>query len=193
MRVAKENMELCSPQKLKERIAELRLHAADVKEEMRQKWEEERQRREDARHVQEERRATEAERRAEEADRRAEEADRRAADADRRAADEEKLLKESIRIAKETKKDSRTMRGIAWVTIAFLPATFVSSFFGMNFFNGIAGNVPFDDASRNVWLFFVIAVPISGIVLFIFYFWDEHERKKDERKVDGEKSPESSL
>jgi len=164
LQVAKEDMDSCSPERLKERIAELRLHTADMKEEIRQKQEEERQTREDARQEREEARATK----------------------------EEKLLEESIRIAKETKKDSRTMRGIAWVTIAFLPATFVTSFFGMNFFNGIAGNVPFDDASRNVWLFFVIAVPISGIVLFIFYFWDEHERKKDERKVDGEKSLESS-
>jgi hypothetical protein len=154
------------------RIAELRLHAADVRDELRQKreedrqkWEEERQKREDARQDREEQRATK----------------------------EGELLEESIRIAKETKRDSRTMRGIAWVTIAFLPATFVSSFFGMNFFNGIAGNVPFDGASRNVWLFFAIAIPISGIVLFIFYFWDEYERKKDEKKVDGEKSLAISL
>jgi hypothetical protein len=154
------------------RVAELRLHAADVGDELRQKreenwqkWEEERQKREDARQEREEQRATK----------------------------EGELLEESIRIAKETKRDSRTMRGIAWVTIAFLPATFVSSFFGMNFFNGIAGNVPFDGASRNVWLFFAIAMPISGIVLFIFYFWDEYERKKDEKKVDGEKSLAVSL
>ena len=57
----------------------------------------------------------------------------------------------------------------------------------MNFFNGIAGSVPFDDASRSVWLFFAIAVPISGVVLSTFYFWNEYERKKDEEKVDGEK------
>jgi hypothetical protein len=153
-------MEPWRPSKLRERIAELRLHAADVRDELRQKREEDRQKREDARQEREE----------------------------RRASKEEKLLEESIRIAKETKRDSRTMRGIAWVTIAFLPATFVTSFFGMNFFNGIAGKVPFDGASRNVWLFFAIAVPISGFVLFTFYFWDEYERKKDEKKVDGEKN-----
>jgi len=99
---------------------------------------------------------------------------------DARAEREEKFLEESIRIAEETKRDSRTMRGIAWVTVAFLPATFVTSFFGMNFFNGIAGKVPFDDASRNVWLFFAIAIPISGIVLTIFYFWDKQTERKDE-------------
>ena len=97
-----------------------------------------------------------------------------------RARREGELLEQSIRIAKETKRDSRTMRGIAWVTIAFLPATFVTSFFGMNFFNGIAGRVPFDEASRNVWLFFAIAIPVSGIVLLTFYLWDKQEEKKDE-------------
>jgi len=98
---------------------------------------------------------------------------------DARAEREAILLEQSIRIAEETKRDSRTMRGIAWVTVAFLPATFVTSFFGMNFFNGIAGKVPFDEASRNVWLFFAIAIPISGIVLTIFYFWDKQTERKD--------------
>jgi len=98
---------------------------------------------------------------------------------DARAEREGKLLEQSIRIAEETKRDSRTMRGIAWVTVAFLPATFVTSFFGMNFFNGIAGKVPFDEASRNVWLFFAIAIPISGIVLTIFYFWDKQTERRD--------------
>jgi phosphotransferase system glucose/maltose/N-acetylglucosamine-specific IIC component len=75
------------------------------------------------------------------------------------------------------------MRGIAWVTIAFLPATFVTSFFGMNFFNGIPGDIPFDQASRSVWLFFVVAVPISGIVLLTFYYWDKQEKKKDDLRL----------
>lgn len=160
LREISDSMEAWQPSKQKERISELRIHTDDVRDELRQKREEERQKREDARQEREE----------------------------IRAIKEQERLDESIRIAKETKRDSRTMRGIAWVTIAFLPATFVASFFGMNFFNGIAGNVPFDDASHNVWLFFAIAVPVSGVVLFTFYFWDEYERKKDEKKVDGEKT-----
>ncbi|CAN9406139.1 unnamed protein product [Alternaria alternata] len=114
-------------------------------------------------------------------------ADARQKQDDDRAANEGKLLAQSIRIAEETQRDSRTMRGIAWVTIAFLPATFVSSFFGMNFFNGIAGNIPFDEASRNVWLFFVVAVPVSAIVLFTFYFWDKHEQMNDNLRLKGSK------
>jgi len=101
---------------------------------------------------------------------------------DARTEREEKLLEQSIRIAEETKRDSRTMRGIAWVTVGFLPATFVSSFFGMNFFNGVAGNVPFDEASRSVWLFFVVAIPISAVVLYTFHVWDTKEEKKAAKK-----------
>ncbi|OWY51366.1 uncharacterized protein AALT_g4652 [Alternaria alternata] len=159
-------MQQYHPDLLREMIAEVRQQIVDVaaeekqaKEELRQKQEEERQKQEDAHQK------------------------RRQMQDDERATNEGRLLAESIRIAEETQRDSRTMRGIAWVTIAFLPATFVSSFFGMNFFNGIAGNVPFDEASRNVWLFFVVAVPVSAIVLSTFYFWDRHEQMNDDRKL----------
>jgi hypothetical protein len=63
---------------------------------------------------------------------------------------EERLQDLSIAIAMATRRDSRTMRGIAWVTIAFLPATFITSFFGMNFFNGRPGTPAFDQASGNM-------------------------------------------
>ncbi|KAF2026608.1 hypothetical protein EK21DRAFT_115663 [Setomelanomma holmii] len=91
------------------------------------------------------------------------------------------------KIMLDTRHDSRTMRGIAWVTIAFIPATFVSSFFGMNFFNGIAGKVPFDQASWNVWLFFVIAVSISVVVLSVFWWWDVKGRNEDEKQLADER------
>jgi Mg2+ and Co2+ transporter CorA len=69
----------------------------------------------------------------------------------------------------ETRHDGRTIDArIAVVTVSFLPATCVSSFCGMDFFNGIAGSIPFNEASRNVWVFFVVAVPISAVVLVVF-------------------------
>jgi Mg2+ and Co2+ transporter CorA len=82
----------------------------------------------------------------------------------------------SIKIAEDSRRDSRTMRGIAWVTMAFLPATFVTSFFGMNFFDGVSGKPVFDGTSRNIWVFFVIALPISAMVLVIFWWWDRKTR-----------------
>ncbi|KAI4958062.1 hypothetical protein J4E86_003657 [Alternaria arbusti] len=101
---------------------------------------------------------------------------------DVRRKEEWELLQQNLEIAKATQRDSRLMSGVAWVTMAFLPATFVSSFFGMNFFNGIAGDVPFDEASRSVWLFFVIAIPTSAFVLLTFYVWNEKQKKEDEHK-----------
>jgi Mg2+ and Co2+ transporter CorA len=91
---------------------------------------------------------------------------------DQRAKDTEAIQRLSIMFAEESLRDSRTMRGIAWLTMAFLPATFVSSFFGMSFFNGVPGTSAFDEASRYVWMFFVVAVPISAIVLAGFWYWD---------------------
>lgn len=220
-------MQQYHPDRLKESIAEVRQHIADVaaeekqardelrqqREDMRQKLkdelreererkrqseEDERQERkenryklEDARQQREDdlREEREKEYQKQEDERQKREKDRQIrADAqqekdDLRAAREEQLLAQSIRIAEETQRDSRTMRGIAWVTIAFLPATFVTSFFGMNFFNGIPGDIPFDQASRSVWLFFVVAVPISGIVLLTFYYWDKQEKKKDDLRL----------
>jgi len=154
------------PDILRELAAEVRQHIEDViaerqQERQEQIQEQEERRKKDRYKLQDEQKAEEK----------------------RRLKKEGELLELSIRIAKETKRDSRTMRGIAWVTIAFLPATFVTSFFGMNFFNGIAGRVPFDNASRNVWLFFAIAIPVSGIVLLTFYLWDKQEEKKDDGKL----------
>jgi Mg2+ and Co2+ transporter CorA len=91
---------------------------------------------------------------------------------DQRAKDAKRLQDLSIEMAEESLRDSRTMRGIAWLTMAFLPATFVSSFFGMNFFTGVPGTPEFAQASRNVWVFFVVAVPISAMVLAGFWYWD---------------------
>lgn len=96
-----------------------------------------------------------------------------------------KIADRSLNIAKETSRDSRTMRGIAWVTMAFLPATFVSSFFGMNFFNGQQARPYFDGSAKNVWVFFVVALPISAVVLFIFWRWDKESQGKTRTGVQG--------
>jgi Mg2+ and Co2+ transporter CorA len=95
-------------------------------------------------------------------------------------AREEKIRDLGIYIATESRRDSRTMRGIAWITMAFLPATFVTSFFGMNFFIGVPGYPPFDATSRSVWIYFVVALPITAVVLSIFWWWD----RKQQRLVD---------
>jgi Mg2+ and Co2+ transporter CorA len=86
------------------------------------------------------------------------------------------LAQQSIELGKASLRDSNNMRGIAWLTMAFLPATFVSSFFGMNFFNVVPGTSTFDEASRSVWIFFVVAIPTTALVLMGFGYWSRPRR-----------------
>ncbi|OAK96799.1 hypothetical protein IQ06DRAFT_229553 [Phaeosphaeriaceae sp. SRC1lsM3a] len=109
----------------------------------------------------------------------------------RQQKDEERQRrKEELRMLREeqeTVRDGRTMRGVAWMTMAFLPATFVSSFFGMNFFAPVPGKSVFDDSSRNVWVFFAVALPTSIVILSAFYWWDkgtEREAEAQRQKVE---------
>jgi Mg2+ and Co2+ transporter CorA len=85
------------------------------------------------------------------------------------------------------------MRGIAWITMAFLPATFVTSFFGMNFFNGVPGYPPFDEASRNVWIFFTIALPITAVVLGFFWWWDRKQHLADEHRAKTQEGADDEI
>jgi len=73
------------------------------------------------------------------------------------------------------------MRGIGWVTMGFLPATFVASFFGMNFFTGVEQSPYFEGPVRNIWLFFVLALPLSAVVLWQFRRWDANIEKRERR------------
>ena len=102
---------------------------------------------------------------------------------DARAKEEWDILQKNLKIAEATLRDSRLMSGVAWITMAFLPATFVSSFFGMNFFSGKAGYPPFDEGSKNVWIFFLVALPITAVVLGGFWYWNRQEKKKDDSKL----------
>ncbi|RPA81944.1 hypothetical protein BJ508DRAFT_361560 [Ascobolus immersus RN42] len=73
-------------------------------------------------------------------------------------------------IAAETKKDSRSMKTIAALTMVFLPGTFVSSLFGMSFFQT-------DAALAGVgswwWLYFVLAIPLTAITFGLWYKWED--------------------
>ncbi|KAK8072128.1 hypothetical protein PG996_005476 [Apiospora saccharicola] len=73
-------------------------------------------------------------------------------------------------IARDTKADSASMKVIAVLTMIFLPATAVSGFFGMAFFN-ISDNGVFV-SSTLVWLFVVTTVPLTVFILVVWVFWD---------------------
>lgn len=69
----------------------------------------------------------------------------------------------NIEMARDSRTDSELMRRISFVTIVFLPATFIATFFSMGFFivddNGTALRV-----SRWIWLYFVCTMPLTALM-----------------------------
>lgn len=80
------------------------------------------------------------------------------------------------RIAYQTRRDAVAMRTIAIVTLFFLPATFVSTFFSMSFFQ-VGGPL----SLHYIWLYFLFALLTSICVIGVWYFWYKRiqERKQD--------------
>ncbi|KJA25348.1 hypothetical protein HYPSUDRAFT_424495 [Hypholoma sublateritium FD-334 SS-4] len=73
-------------------------------------------------------------------------------------------------IAKSTQQDSSSMITMAAVTMFFLPGTFVSALFSMVFFNADPSNTGLLVNSQ-LWLFFVITVPLTVAVFLTWELW----------------------
>lgn len=67
----------------------------------------------------------------------------------------------NIDIAAATKADSELMRGIAFVTMVFLPATFMATFFSMVFFHAGSGDGVHFVVSRWIWLYPLCTIPLT--------------------------------
>ncbi|VUC34200.1 unnamed protein product [Clonostachys rosea] len=81
----------------------------------------------------------------------------------------------STEISRDMKEDSASMKTIAVLTMVFLPATAVSSFFGMAFFN-LSETGQFV-TSREIWIFAVISVPLTVLIWSLWVFWSHLSRK----------------
>ena len=75
----------------------------------------------------------------------------------------------NMSIAQATKNDSAAMKTIAALTMIFLPATAVSSFFGMAFFNGQGGGFT---VTSDWWLFLVSTIPITAVLFLVWLNWN---------------------
>ena len=79
----------------------------------------------------------------------------------------------NLKIAEATMRDSQLMRGIAAVTMIFLPATFVATFFSMVFFHvGNESSVRLS-IDRRIWLYPTITLPLTAIVTI--WYWTRSE------------------
>ncbi|KAE8453913.1 hypothetical protein EG329_007689 [Mollisiaceae sp. DMI_Dod_QoI] len=87
----------------------------------------------------------------------------------------------SIMIAEDTRRDSSSMKTIAVLTLFFLPATATASVFGMSMFDWKAktGDTV---VSRRFWIYIVVAIPLTLVVLFAWLVWFWWGLKKYEKK-----------
>lgn len=69
----------------------------------------------------------------------------------------------TVDMARDSRTDSVLMRRIAFVTMIFLPATFLATFFSMVFFEVADGGASFS-VSRWIWVYFVCTMPFTVLL-----------------------------
>jgi CorA-like Mg2+ transporter protein len=73
----------------------------------------------------------------------------------------------NIELAISMKEDARLMKGISLVTMVFLPATFLATFFSMTFFHiGDSDNGLTFEVSRWIWLYPLCTVPLTLVLVY---------------------------
>ncbi|KAG4437607.1 hypothetical protein IFR05_006911 [Cadophora sp. M221] len=83
-----------------------------------------------------------------------------------------KIAEESTKIAQETRKDGMSMKTIATLSMLYLPASFVCSVFGTNFFalDTDGGERSFV-VSNLWWIIVVVAVPVTLVTYGAWLWW----------------------
>lgn len=100
-----------------------------------------------------------------------------------RSASNDARLRNEINLAFNVvnQQDTKAVRIISIVTLTFLPATFVSTLFSMSFFNydGESGRWKM---SGWIWVYFVIAVPLTALTIAAWIWgariWRRLSRKR---------------
>ena len=97
----------------------------------------------------------------------------------------------SVQIGQAAQVDSSAMKTIAFLTLAFLPATFISvsqrkyriggvtdslrkAIFSTTFFNltpGTNGEPDIWRVSGKFWMYWIVTIPLSGVTIACWFFW----------------------
>lgn len=83
----------------------------------------------------------------------------------------------SVQIGQAAQSDSAAMKTIAFLTLAFLPATFICAVFSMTFFSftpGGSGQPPKWSVSDKIWIYWVVAAPLTGITIALWIVWQRY-------------------
>lgn len=106
-----------------------------------------------------------------------------------------RMARESTQIARASHQDSRALRYIQILSMLFLPASLVSSIFGMGFFStsqDTHGKAIFT-ISHNWWLYLAISVPLTILCLLSMGWYNAVFKSKRKRPSDTEKALWSEL
>ncbi|KAL7626854.1 hypothetical protein AAE478_003628 [Parahypoxylon ruwenzoriense] len=91
------------------------------------------------------------------------------------------------RLAHASKRDGTAMKTLSLLGAVFLPGTFMASVFSMTFFDFNVGpnyGDPSDSSgegaqvSKELWLYFVVTVPLTLIIVLFWYFIDRRREKR---------------
>ncbi|KAJ5249086.1 hypothetical protein N7468_000537 [Penicillium chermesinum] len=77
----------------------------------------------------------------------------------------------TVQIGEAAQRDSATMKTLSFITLIFLPPTFISTIFGMQFFNydSTEGFV----LTSDFWIYWAIAIPITMLTGLVWLFWSK--------------------
>ncbi|KAE8378068.1 hypothetical protein BDV26DRAFT_262210 [Aspergillus bertholletiae] len=79
----------------------------------------------------------------------------------------------SMQMAKSAMVDNTMMKTVAIVSLVYLPGTFVSGIFGMNFFNfdTTESGVMQWSLSDNFWLYWLVTIPLTLTTMAVWLLW----------------------
>lgn len=86
------------------------------------------------------------------------------------------LAKDSRTIALAAKHDSSSMKTVAYMTMAFLPATFFAAFFSIQAFEWKDNSLVMN---KRFWVYWAATLPVTGLVFLVWYLIT---RKKEIRE-----------
>ncbi|KAI1281581.1 hypothetical protein F5Y07DRAFT_411674 [Xylaria sp. FL0933] len=101
-----------------------------------------------------------------------------------------RIAAQQHRLADASKRDSTSMKTLTFLGSIFLPGTFLSSLFSMSFFDFSKAKTRIElknSVSGNLWLYFVLMVPLTVFLVGICWRLDQARCKKvDEEEVGDE-------
>jgi Mg2+ and Co2+ transporter CorA len=91
----------------------------------------------------------------------------------------------SSKLAKESLRDSKAMKTLSILTILFLPGAFVATVFSTDMFD-------FRDKNQEIWIYFVIVVPLTAIIMTGWYLWLKNTPDNGDEEAGGARPKENS-